>query len=202
MATATIQLGPEDHGRAMTRQEFESAIGQDGYRYELIHGRVVVSPSPNMPHGRVLAWIHPRLLAYTERHPEVINFVSTAGRVFVPDPDEATNPEPDLIAYRDVPLDVEPNELNWEEYDPILVVEILSPGNPEKDLERNVELYRQVPSIREYWIIDALKTGLRPTLRAYRRRGQRWLKPIDVAGGGTYTTRLLPDFQLIMDIRR
>jgi hypothetical protein len=64
-----------------------------------------------------------------------------------------------------------------------------------------VDLYLQVPSIREYWVLDPRTSAGQPTLLVYRRRGQRWQRVIRVAGGGTYTTRLLPGFTLVLDTR-
>ena len=56
---------------------------------------------------------------------------------------------------------------------PILVVEVLFDADPYKDLVRNVDLYLQVPSIREYWLLDARYSADEPTLIVHRRRGKR-----------------------------
>ena len=202
MATATIKLGPADHGRRMSREEYEAASGEEGYRYELIRGRVYVTAAPNMPHGHIVWWLNLRLFMYSQSHPGVIDYIHFQSRVFVPDPDDETIPEPDLAAYPNVPAVEGPRDLRWDDYSPVLVVEVVSDDDPGKDCERNVDLYLQVPSIREYWIIDPRKDSKCPSLRVYRRRGQRWQKPIDVPGGGTYTTKLLPDFELVLDVRR
>lgn len=50
---------------------------------------------------------------------------------------------------------------------------------------------------REYWILDPRDDADRPALLV-RRRGLRWQRTIHVAGGGSYTTRLLPDFTLLL----
>jgi hypothetical protein len=42
----------------------------------------------------------------------------------------------------------------------------------------------------------------RPHMIVYRRHGKKWGAPIDVAFGETYTTRLLPGFQLVLDPHR
>jgi Uma2 family endonuclease len=91
--------------------------------------------------------------------------------------------------------------MDWRDVSPLLVAEVVSPDNAEKDLVRNVELYLAVPSIKEYWILDPRDDPDRPTLRVYRRRGARWQKPIDLAFGDTYTTRLLPGFTLTVNPR-
>lgn len=200
MATL-IMLGPADHGRSMARDEFEATRGQEGYRYELIEGKVYVSPAPDLPHDRIVEWLYDLLRDYSRSHPEVINYVTGRARVILPESGAATNPEPDLAAYRDFPHDVPLRDLSWDDVSPVLVAEVVSEDDPEKDLERNVELYLQVPSIREYWILDPREDADRPTLRVYRRRGRRWQRPIDLDAGDTYTTRLLPGFRLLLERR-
>ena len=64
-----------------------------------------------------------------------------------------------------------------------------------------MELYLQVPTIREYWIIDGRDDPDRPVMLVYRRRGSRWQNVIRVEAGETYETRLLPDFRLLLDPR-
>jgi len=197
--TRTPIYGPECHGQRMSYEEFASAAWQEGYQYELIHGRVVVAAMPNMPHFTLDRWLNGRLQKYVELHSEVINLVGGPVRVIVPDIAEATCPEPDVAAYSDFPLHLPFDDLDWRDYSPILVVEIISTDNARKDLERNVELYLQVPSIREYWIIDPRESADRPSMIVYRRRGKNWQKPIHVAYCKTYTTKLLPGFALVMD---
>ena len=40
--TTQLYLTPADHGRALTLEEFLSARAQEGYKYEIIHGRLDV----------------------------------------------------------------------------------------------------------------------------------------------------------------
>jgi hypothetical protein len=51
-------------------------------------------------------------------------------------------------------------------------IEVMT-GDEYKDLVRNLDLYFQVPSIREYWVVDARDDPEQPTLIQHRRRGQR-----------------------------
>ena len=47
MSTATSdtrQLGPADHGRELTYDEFLAGDYEEGHKYELIDGRLYVSP--------------------------------------------------------------------------------------------------------------------------------------------------------------
>jgi Uma2 family endonuclease len=79
---------------------------------------------------------------------------------------------------------------------PILVAEVLSPDNADKDLVRNVELYWQVPSIQEYWLFD-LREMTECPLMVHRRQARRW-KRILVAYDESYSTRILPGFALVV----
>ena len=58
-----VSLGLADHGHPVTLEEFESAEFEEGYKYELIDGRLYVSPTPNLPEDFILAWLFEKLLA-------------------------------------------------------------------------------------------------------------------------------------------
>ncbi len=198
MRTA-IRLSSADHDRPLTLEAFTSAVHEEGYHYELIRGRVYVSPVPNLPEDLLESWISDLLRAYMREHPDAINHVTNKGRVFVPGEEALTAPEPDVTVYRNFPHELPRTEQRWQDVTPILVVEVLSADDPIKDEVRNVELYLQVPSIREYWIVDGREDADHPTILIYRRRGQRWQNVIRLTPGSSYTTRLLPGFVLALD---
>jgi Uma2 family endonuclease len=195
-------LSPRDQGRPLTLEEFEAAGGREGYSYELIDGKLEVSPLPNLPHDCLKEWLADKLREYRRQHPEVISEVKSPARVFVPDRPQATAPEPDVAAYRDFPHDLPLAERRWQDVSPVLVAEVVSEDTADKDLVRNVRLYREVPSVREYWVLDPRVSPDRPSLTVYRRRGRRWQRPITVPPGGRYNTRLLPDFTPLLDPHR
>jgi Uma2 family endonuclease len=196
--TTQLYLTPADHGRPLTWEEFSTARHQEGYRYEIIHGRLAVSLAPNLPHEFLRKRLERLLDRYAEEHPKVFNWSQAPGRVFLPDlaEEDVTAPEPDIACYRDFPLEIDIDEMDWRNVSPILVVEVLSADSADKDLERNQRLYLQVPSIQEYWIFDPRQGSANLTLLVYRRRGKRWGRLRTVAAGETYTTPLLPDFVL------
>jgi Uma2 family endonuclease len=174
----------------------------EGYQYELIDGKLYVSPEANLPEGRVERWLYRKVERYSEDHPEVTNFVHYKARVFVPGRQGVTNPEPDLAAYHDFPLHLPARKVRWQDVSPFLVGEVISLDDPDKDLVRNVELYLAVPSIKEYWLLDTRDDPDRPTMTVYRRHAKKWRSPIELSYGDTYTTKLLPGFQLLLDPRR
>ena len=79
-----LYLRPADHGRALTLEELESSRAVEGFRYELIHGRLEVSPLPDLPHDDLKDWLIGVLGAYSRQYPEVINRVKGPARVFLP----------------------------------------------------------------------------------------------------------------------
>lgn len=197
---ARLRFGPTDHGVRVTADELAEAEYAEGYRYEVIDGRLYVAPIANFPEGWLNDWLRDQLKAYARANPAVLNMVIGPARVFVPERPELTVPEPDVAAYRDFPLHLPVRELNWADFSPMVVCEVLVDGDPRKDLVRNVELYFEVPSILEYWVLDGRADPDRPTLITRRRWGQRWVVR-EVPFGDTYTTRTLPGLRLLIDPR-
>jgi Uma2 family endonuclease len=200
-ATQAPHLGPTDHGRRLSYDQFMAASYQEGYKYEIIDGELYVSPLPNLPYDLLEKWLLVKFVLYSTARGDVINHVTDKARVFVPDREDLTAPEPDLAAYKDFPKDLPDEELDWRNVSPVLVAEVISPDDPDKDLVRNVALYLQITSIKEYWVFDTRESVALPILRVYRRQGKKW-KVMEVAPGATYTTRLLPGFELVVDRRK
>lgn len=198
MATVQLKLGPADHDRPLSLDDFESAEYEPGHKYEIIDGRLYVAPEANLTEQRLEKWLARKLDHYAEAHPDVINFVSEKGRVFIPARKRPTVPEPDIVCYHDFPDEAGMDDLGWEDISPVLVAEVLVEGKPAKDLERNPELYFDVPSIREYWVLDGSDNPNEPTLIQHRRHGKRWVVR-EYPYGSAFTTKLLPGFALVID---
>jgi Uma2 family endonuclease len=197
MATVT-KIGPLDHGLGMTLDEFLTSSSEEGFHYELIDGKLYVTPLPNLPEDADEQWLYGELKLYSRAHPEIINYVTNKARIFVPGRRRVTAPEPDLAAYRNFPLHSPRRTLRWQDVNPLLVAEVLSKDDPAKDLVRNVELYWQVPTIKEYWILDTRADPDHPTMIVHRRHGRSW-RVLEIQAGATYSTRLLPGFELVLD---
>jgi len=200
MIATRLKIGPADHGREVSEYEAEHAEYAEGYRYELIEGGYYVSPQPHFFEHRLESWLRRKLERYSEASPESLGWVANKARVFVPDRRKPTAPEPDLALYAEN-LGLLTGDIDWEQLEPFLVVEVLFASDPEKDLVRNVELYWQVPSIAEYWIVDGRGHPDEPTLIARRRGTKRWIVA-EVPFGEIYTTPVLPGFELIVDPKR
>ena len=198
IAVKTLKIGPKSHGRPISEWEFDAADFTQGYQYEIIDGRIEVAAEPEPQENYLETWIERKLVRYSEGHSEILNYVTTKGRVYTPSQRRTTIPEPDITCYAEFPHLRAARDLGWHEVSPLLVVEVLVFGDPAKDLERNVKIYLQVPSIREYWVIDGRDSAERPQLIQHRRVGKRWgvrAYPF----GSHFTTKMMPGFELVLD---
>jgi Uma2 family endonuclease len=116
----------------------------DGKRYELAWGTLLVTPSPSLDHQRVSKRLQRQLEAYFERHGigEVfqapLDLILTSEDVFVPDLVVVAEPVP-----RSHGIDVPP----------LLVIEIVSPAT--RDRDRGVKAVRYAElGVANYWIVD------------------------------------------------
>jgi Uma2 family endonuclease len=122
----------------------------DGHRYELLDGTLIVSPAPGPPHQRVAVMLcHVLELACPE---DLIVFPNVGVRI---GPRSAL--EPDVVVAR--PADVSGARLARP---PLLVAEILSPDSALRDLNLKKAAYERF-GIPSYWVIDPdlEKPGLR-----------------------------------------
>jgi Uma2 family endonuclease len=195
-----LYLTHKDHGRALSWEEYASADAEEGYRYELIEGRLFVSPPPSSLHEDCVKWLEKLLDAYAADRPDILDSVRPRACVFLPDAaaEEVSALEPDLACYAEFAARFAP-PVDWRDYSPILVVEVISPDTANKDLVRNRRLYLQVPSIREYWILDPREGVEGLTMLVYRRRGRRWAACLTVGPGAVYMPPTLPGFELVLD---
>ena len=200
MRTA-LRLTPADSGVPLSVDELDGAEQGEGYKYEIIHGRLYVSPQPALPTNDVEDWLLGLLKEYARTRPAIINFVTNKARVFTPASEDVSAPEPDIAAYKDYPSLARRRRrpIAWDAVSPLLVVEIISEDDPGKDLMRNPPLYLAVPSIKEYWVVDTRPDPYEPSLIVHQRHRGAW-RVVNVPFGGTYTTKLLPGFTLHLDL--
>jgi Uma2 family endonuclease len=112
-----LRIGPRDHGREMTYEDFMDGDYEEGYKYELIEGRLYVVPGADPSHDRSEKHIYHALVSYWQTHRDVLAWVTDKARVFVPGKRKSTAPEPDIAAYRTIVPDFE----DWREVSPLIV---------------------------------------------------------------------------------
>ena len=123
------------------------AMPDDGNRYELIFGEIVMTASPKRKHQFALFQLGKLLDAYARDH--------RLGEVYIAPYDVKLSVhnvvEPDILFVRRSRLNILTED--FVDGPPDLVVEVLSPTNRAHDLVKKATLYADF-GIPEYWIVD------------------------------------------------
>lgn len=117
-------------------------LPDDGLRYELIDGSIIVSPSATLGHNVIARWIA-HILEEASSDPEWI--VSTDQSTTV---DDRNEPRPDLVVARTRNIARSPFPIG----DTLLVGEVVSPNSALRDTETKRALYARA-GVPAYWIV-------------------------------------------------
>jgi Uma2 family endonuclease len=170
----------------MTYEQFIE-LPDDGARYELIEGELVLNPAPVTKHQRVLRKMLTRLDRYFEDH--------GGGEVFCTPYDvvlsSETILEPDLL----VVLSGRASIIREKRAHgaPNITIEILSEGSRRRDEVTKLRLYEQ-HGVDEYWVADPATD----VVKLYRRSAGGFGPAIalNTGTGSSITSPLLPGFPL------
>jgi Uma2 family endonuclease len=189
MASTQIHIGPADHGRKMTLEEFREAEEEPGYRYELARGVLEVTEVPNDPHRQVVSNLQGAFHLYHRDHPGRIRCIGGAGefRLWIPEMISGRNPDVAVV------LQGTPKDMRGRR-PPSLVVEVVSPGA--KARERDYQDKRQeylVFGIREFWIVDPRFRQVTVLIRRDEPEGAAWSERV-FRGDDVIEGAMLPGF--------
>jgi Uma2 family endonuclease len=121
-------------------------------RYELIHGRIVMTPPAGWLHGSVEANIVALLQQHVRRHHLGIVFGSSVG-YDLPSKD-TLEPDASFVSARRFAETPPARPQEFLRAVPSLVVEILSPATSRRDRTEKKHLY-ETNGVDEYWVVDA-----------------------------------------------
>jgi Uma2 family endonuclease len=186
--TTTTIIGPSDHGRRMSLDEFDRAEGREGYLYELSRGVITVVDVPNPRHFKIVNATRRQFAAYDVAHPGQIYAIAGGSDCKLLIGGLESERHPDLAVYKTSPPDEEAGEDVWSLWVPEIVIEVVSPSSRQRDYEEKPEEYLRF-GVREYWIIDAENQEVLVLRRSRGAWARRVIRPPDV-----YRTRLLPGF--------
>ncbi len=186
MSRTTTIIGPDDHGRLMTLDEFDLAEGVEGHLYELGRGVVVVTDVPGPSRFAQIEAIRRQLYRYDAAHPGVIHGIAAGSDAKILVDEEQSERHPDLFVYKTPP----PKTDVWSTWVPEIVIEVVSKSSAHRDYEEKPAEYLAF-GVSEYWIVDAAKEQM----TVLRRSRGKWAPSI-VKPGEMYQTRLLPAFTL------
>lgn len=127
--------------------EMVRALPEDGNRYEVLDGELLVTPAPSYRHQAVLARLYDLVAPYVNHHALGWTLWSPADIEFSP----STSLQPDLFVVPDAGRG-EPR--SWSDVTKLLlVVEGVSPSSARNDRLRKRPKYQQA-RVPEYWIVD------------------------------------------------
>jgi Uma2 family endonuclease len=152
MATITtpLRIGPADHGRGMSLEEFREAEVEEGYRYELARGVLEVTQVPRDSHGKIV-WIILRFIAACDHeHPSTIDRAGGGSEFRLWLPALISGRSPDVaVALRHTPRD-------WRgRRPPSLAFEVVSEGSEARERDSVTKRAEYLAyGLREYWVVD------------------------------------------------
>ena len=122
-------------------------LPEDGNRYEVVYGELLVTPAPRLWHQRLVLRLASALEEYLARH-------SGAGVAFTSPADISWGQDvllqPDVFV---VPVE-QARALDWSAiHDLLLVAEVLSPSTPRHDRFTKRRRYQEA-GVPLYWIVD------------------------------------------------
>ena len=146
-------LAEECYGMAMAQvaeiwtREMVLALPDDGNRYELNRGELIVMPPAKKEHGLVVSQAT-RLLGNHVAENDLGEVVAEIGYLFRRDPDTVLAPDISFTSKaRMAPLTGE-----YDEIAPDLAVEVASPGNTASDMNEKIVQYFEA-GVRLVWLV-------------------------------------------------
>ena len=173
----TMTLLPQ--GRPMTAADLET-MPDDGHRYELIDGTLIVTPSPAVPHQRVVGnlYVALRLACPPDLEVMLAPLDITVSELTVLQPDLLVAPRSTLGGRKMVGL-------------PVLVVEVLSPSTRLIDLNLKRAAFERA-GVAAYWVVDPDPVSL----TAWHLVDAAYVEHARTEAGGTFATTLPFDLSL------
>lgn len=157
--------------RPLTRDDLDRLrVADDGHRYELVDGVLVVSPSPRHLHQRALGRLHLLLCAVVPEEEEEEEEVLLAP--FDVALADDTVMQPDLLVAR--LAEITERALPAA---PVLAVEVLSPSTRSFDLLVKKDRLRRA-GCSHYWVVDPDE----PAMTAWRLDGEDYALAGDASG--------------------
>jgi len=163
-------------------------LPEDGKRYEIINGELIMAPSPSTGHQDVSGNLLFEMRKFLEKNKAgkiyhaPIDVVLSEHQVFQPDILFITNENAKIITEKNI------------SGPPDLVIEILSPTTGYYDLIEKKEIYEKF-GVREYWIVDPKKQWV----EIYFLEGGKFKSIQRLEKAGILKSHILEGFEIALE---
>ncbi|MBW4541425.1 MAG: Uma2 family endonuclease [Myxacorys chilensis ATA2-1-KO14] len=185
-----LEVNQTEAGQTEARMHWTTAdlelLPENGKRYEIIDGELLVTRAPRWTHQRAISRIC-SVLEFWSDETGLGEVVPGAGIIFT----DSDNVIPDVVWISKERLSVALDRAEHLTIAPELVVEVVSPGaeNDRRDRQLKLRLY-SVQGVQEYWIVDLeLKQ-----IQIYRRENVALVLATTLLSGDQIVSPLLPGF--------
>jgi Uma2 family endonuclease len=189
MATQTAFVSTETFTQKEFKRWLDEQPASDINHYELLRGRIVMSPPAGWPHGSVEANLLAPMVSFVRTHGLGQVMGSSAGY----DLPSGDTVEPDIsfISAARFAAGPAPQPGKFLRIVPNLVAEILSPATAQKDQTEKKAIYAE-NGVEEYWIVDSK----RREITVFPLSGKRFGRGAVYTARDTLRSRVLDGFLL------
>ncbi len=163
-------------------------IPEDGYRYEVVWGELIMPPAPVPAHQRVVLRLATLLLEHVA--------TNDLGAVYVAPLDVVLSEhnvlQPDILFIRKDRLNIVTE--THVAGSPDLVIEVLSPGTAAADRGRRMDAYAAF-GVPHCWLVDPRSH----TFEVYELRGERYELVARFTEGDAFRSALFPGLNVSSD---
>ena len=165
-------------------------------KVELLHGKIMaMPPAPSSEHQQISWNITVELGNYLKASKSSCRAFHAPFDVRLPAQEESrktdTVLQPDLCVICDLSK-IDRQGCNGA---PDLVVEILSPGNPQKEMQDKYEVYEE-GGVREYWLVMPAQQSVQPFVLDEGNRKFYGVQPVPISG--VIASHILPDLHIAL----
>jgi len=160
-------------------------LPEDGKRYEVINGDLIMVPGPNTDHQNVSGNLEFELRMFVKKHQigkvydAPYDVVLSENNVFQPDIMFVSNENSKIIKEKNITGA------------PDLIIEILSPATGYYDLTEKKEIYAEF-GVKEYWIVDPKKQWV----EIYTNETKKFKSEQRLETSGILKSRVLDGFEI------
>jgi Uma2 family endonuclease len=191
MLIQTAFVSTETFSQKEFKRWLDERPASDINHYELLRGRIVMSPPAGWPHGSVESNIHTPVATFVRTHRLGLVLGSSTGY----DLPSGDTVEPDISSISSARLAAGPAPQvgKFLRIVPNLVVEILSPATAQKGRTEKKAIYEE-NGVEEYWIVDTKRKEITVSTLSGKRFGRGKVYTVRA----TLRSRTLAGFTLLV----